>query len=123
RNAAALQPKLNITYLAPGQTGTWGTGWPVGAGTFELDITGTASGGSTLPLTYTNAPTPSIGANFFALALDATGTPLLPNLLVHLPLTGVIVPGDTIVINGGTSSSSFTVPAGFPGYLIVVQAA
>jgi len=123
RNAATLKPKLNITYLAPGQTGTWGVGWPVGAATFQLGITGTATGGNTLPITYTNAPTPSVGANFFALDLDAMGTPLLPNSLVYLPLAGTIIPGATIIISGGTGSTNFTVPAGFPGYLIVVQAA
>jgi hypothetical protein len=123
RNAAALQPKLNIIYLAPGQTGTWGTGWSVGTGTFQLSISGTAAGGSTVPFTFSNAPSPSVGVNFYSLALNAAGTPLLPNSFAYLPLSGPIVGGDTVLISGGVGASSFTVPVGFPGFLIVVQTA
>ena len=123
REAPALLPKIVVTYLAPGQTGTYGTGWPVGTGTFQLDISGTASGGSVLPITYSNAPSPSIGVNFFSLDINLTGTPLLPASLLYLPLSGVLIPGATILTAGGVSGSTFTVPSGFPGYLIVVQAA
>ena len=118
-----LLPKIVVTYLAPGQTGTYGTGWPVGTGTFELNISGTASGGSVLPITYANAPSPSIGVNFFSLDINLTGTPLLPASLVYLPLGGLLIPGATIITSGGVSGSTFTVPTGFPGYLIMVQAA
>lgn len=123
REAPGLLPKIVVTYLAPGQTGTYGTGWPVGTGTFELNISGTASGGSVLPITYANAPSPSIGVNFFSLDINLTGTPLLPASLVYLPLGGLLIPGATIITSGGVSGSTFTVPTGFPGYLIMVQAA
>jgi hypothetical protein len=122
RSAAALQPKLNIIYLAPGETGTWGVGWPVGAGTFELGISGTAAGGNVLPITYSNAPTPSVGANFFAIGLNAAGTPLAPNGLAYLPLTGTLITGNTFLTSGGVGSSTVTIPVGFPGFLLSVQA-
>jgi hypothetical protein len=123
REASNFQPKLNITYLAPGQTGTYGTGWPVGSGTFQLSISGTATGGNTLPITYTNAPSPSIGVNFFSLALNPIGTELLPNCFAYLPLNGVIISGSSFITSGGTGVSSFTVPSGSPGFLLNVQAA
>ena len=95
----------------------------MGSGTLQLSVSGTAIGGSVLPITYSNAPSPSVGANFFALALDPIGSPLLPNRLAYLPLTGAIISGDAFITSGGMGSTNFTVPAGFPGYLINVQAA
>ncbi|MFN3243196.1 MAG: DNRLRE domain-containing protein [Planctomycetota bacterium] len=124
REFGANPPRLTISYLAPGDTGTYGTGWLVNGSPFQLDVTGTASGGATLPITYNNAPSPSVGANFFSLDLDPVGSALLPNSLVYLPLTGQILPGATaFVTSGGSGADVFTVPAGFPGFLIVVQAA
>lgn len=125
REASGLQPKIQITYLAPGETGTYGTGWPVGSGTFELDVVGTANGGAVLPITYTNGPVSSIGANFFSLDLDAIGTPLLPASLVYLPLSQPIIDGGGAFLTSATGDGglTFTVPVGFPGFLIVVQAA
>lgn len=123
REAAALNPQLQITYLTPGQVGTYGIGCPVGAGTFQLSVSGTANGGSVLPITYSNAPTPSVGANFFSLALDPIGTPLFPSCSAYLPLAGTIISGDAFITSGGVGGTNFTVPSGFPGFLINVQAA
>lgn len=123
REALGLRPKLHITYLTPGQTGVYGTGCPVGGGTLQLDVTGTATGGAVLPITYSNAPSSSIGANFFSLALDPIGTPLFANCSAYLPLAGTIISGDAFVVVGGVGSTNFTVPVGFPGFLINVQAA
>jgi hypothetical protein len=86
-------------------------------------VTGTATGGAVLPITYSNAPSSSIGANFFSLALDPIGTPLFANCSAYLPLAGTIISGDAFVVVGGVSSTNFTVPVGFPGFLINVQAA
>jgi len=123
REFNSTPPSLTITYLSPGQTGTYGTGWPVNGAPFQLDVTGTANGGAVLPITYNNAPSPSVGANFFSLALDPVGTPLLPQSLAYLPLSGTLLPGAVFLTAGGASATTFTVPAGFPGVLIVVQAA
>lgn len=121
REAAAFQPKLVITYLAPGEVANYGVGWPVNGGTFQLDISGTANGGAVLPITWTNAPTPSIGINFFSLGYDPIGTTLLPASVFYLPLPGSYIDGPALLVSGGTASSSLTVPVGFPGFLIAVQ--
>jgi len=119
----ANRPTLEITYLTPGQTGNYGVGCPVGGGTFQLSLSGTATGGNVLPIIYTNAPSPSIGVNFFSLAIDPVGATLFPSCTVYLPLTGTIISGDTFLTAGGIGGTNFTVPVGFPGYLINVQAA
>tara|TARA_R110002072_G_scaffold302499_1_gene485854 strand:+ start:6269 stop:7339 length:1071 start_codon:yes stop_codon:yes gene_type:complete len=121
REAASFQPKLVITYLAPGEVGTHGVGWPVGAGTFGLTISGVANGGNVLTIDYVNAPSPSLGANFYTIGYDPVGTLLIPNGLLYLPLLAPKIPGPTLATVGGAASSTFTVPAGFPGYLIAVQ--
>ncbi|MFT4512621.1 MAG: hypothetical protein ACI89X_002280 [Planctomycetota bacterium] len=121
REAAAFNPKLVITYLAPGTVGTHGVGWPVNGGTFQLNISGTANGGDVVPITWTNAPTPSFGVNFFTIGYDPIGTTFLPNSALYLPLAAPKFPGPTIAVAGGTASSTFTVPVGFPGFLIAVQ--
>ena len=91
---------------------------------FQLDITGTASGGATLPITYSNAPgTLSVGANFLSIGLDPVGTALLPGSLLYLPFGGPLISGDGFVVSNGTGISLFSVPAGFPGYLVTIQAA
>ncbi len=123
REALALNPKLVITYLAPGEVANYGVGWPVNGGTFQLNVSGTANGGAALPITWTNAPTPSVGINFFSIGYDPIGTTLLPGSVLYLPLLGPHIAGPTLIVSGGSASSSFTVPNGFPGFLIAVQGA
>jgi hypothetical protein len=123
REAPVFKPELIITYLAPGTVATHGTGWPVNGAPFQLNLSGSANGGNVIPITLTNAPSPSIGANFFTIGYDPIGTTLIPNGQLYLPLLAPNFPGPTIIISGGTASSSFTVPSGFPGFLIAVQAA
>jgi len=123
REFGANPPRLTISYLAPGDVGTYGTGTTVGGAPFMLDLVGTGAGGSSVTINYSNAPTPSIGANFFSLDLDPVGTPLGPTTTVYLPVAGQLLPGDAFLTVGGTGTTQFTVPAGFPGYLITVQAA
>ncbi|MGC6488753.1 MAG: DNRLRE domain-containing protein [Planctomycetota bacterium] len=124
REFGSAPPTLRVTYLAPGQTGTYGTGWPVNGAPFQLDVTGTATGGATLPITYSNAPGPfSVGANFLSIGLDPVGTALLPGNQLYLPFAGPLISGGGFVVTGGVGVSFFTVPAGFPGYLVSMQAA
>jgi hypothetical protein len=116
--------RLVISYLAPGEVGSWGTGCPVGSGVMTLTPVGVASGGALVPLNYTNAPTSSIGTTFFALGLVASGIELFPSCPAYLPLSGVIVAGPTLLTDAaGNGTLSFSVPVGFPGYLIVCQGA
>jgi hypothetical protein len=125
RENIGQKPVLTVTYLAPGQTGQWGVGCPVGAGTFSTAWVGALIGGNTIQIAQTNAPALSIGANYFSLDLDASGTPLpVAGCTVYLPLSQPLIPGNVFVTDGaGTSSSPFVVPAGFPGFLINNQAA
>lgn len=118
------KPTLTVTYLAPGQNGTWGTGCPSGAGTFTTDFIGAPIGGTSIGIVQTNATPNSIGANYFALDLDPVGAPLpLPGCTVYLPLAQII-PGNVFLTSAsGTGGSPFNVPSGFPGYLIMCQAA
>ena len=117
-------PRLIVAYVMPGEARRWGSGCQVGAGTMQLTPVGVASGGNTIALNYSAAPTSSIGATFFALALNPLGVELLPNCTAYLPLAGAIVAGPSFLTNGsGNGASSFAVPAGFPGYLIVCQGA
>ena len=122
REAASMQPALTVTYLLPGQNGTWGTGCAVGAGPFAAAFSGTPSGGNTVQIVKTNAPATTVGADFFALALDPLGLPLLPGCSALLPLAEIL-PGSAFVTDaGGNATTSLAIPAGFPGYLIACQA-
>lgn len=117
-------PRLIVAYLMPGEVVAWGTGCPTGAGSMSLALSGVANGGVTIPLTYSNAPLSSIGATFFALDLAPVGAELFPSCLAYLPLAGVIVAGATFTTDAsGNGAASFTVPAGFPGFLVACQGA
>lgn len=119
----ATRPTLNVTYLLPGQNGTWGTGCAVGAGTFQAAWVGTPIGGQTMQIAKSAGPALSIGADFFTLSLNPAGAPLLPGCSVYLPLAEVI-PGSAFLTDAsGAGTSSLAIPTGFPGYLINCQAA
>lgn len=119
-----IPPSLSVTYVVPGAVVTWGTGCPVGAGTFGSTFVGSPVGGTTIQLVQSNAPASTIGANFFSLSLNPAGVPLLlPGCKVYLPLAQEIIAGNTFTTDPtGGAASSFGVPAGFPGYLVVTQA-
>ncbi len=123
RESAGQKPLLAVTYMLPGQNGTWGIGCPVGAGFFTTTWVGAPIGGATVQIAKTAATPLSIGADFFTLALDPLGTPLLPGCTLYLPFAQVI-PGAAFLTNAvGAGSSPFVIPTGFPGYLINCQAA
>ncbi len=123
RESSGVRPTLAVTWLAPGQNGTWGTGCAGGFGTFTTAWVGAPSGGSTMQIAHTAAAPLSVGVDFFALALDPVGLPLLPGCAILLPLAA-IVPGPSFTTDGsGAGASPFAVPNGFPGYLIACQAA
>lgn len=123
RESAVSPPTLTVTYIAPGQSATIGTGCPVGAGNYSVAFVGAPVGGTTIQITHGNAPTPSIGVTFFSLGLDTTGVPLLPGCTLYLPLALGIIGGDAFVVSGGSAVANFNVPAGFPGYLVACQGA
>lgn len=117
-------PRLIIAYLMPGQVTPLGTGCPTALGTMNLSLSGTANGGATIPLSYSSAPQSSIGATFFSLGVAPLGVELFPSCSVYLPLGAVLVPGATFTTDAsGIAADAFTVPAGFPGFLISCQGA
>jgi hypothetical protein len=122
RESPTNPPALHVTYLLPGQNGAWGTGCPVGAGNFTAAFSGAPIGGTTVQIPKTNAPVTSIGADFFALALDPLGTPLIPGCTVYLPLAEVLLGGVFVTDGAGSGSSSLALPVGFTGQLIACQA-
>lgn len=118
----ANRPTLTVSYLLPGQTGVWGTGCPSGAGTFTFAFTGSMVGGQTVNLTHTNGVANAIGANFFALQLNAPGIDLFPSCPAYLPPAGGWIAGNVFVFDAiGSVASPWPVPTGFPGLFFMSQ--
>lgn len=116
-------PRITVTYLTPGQVGNYGTGWLVNGSPFQLDISGTANGIAPMPIVYNNAPSPlTVGANFISFGLDPVGPTLPFGGSVYLTLSGPVIAGDVFTLAGGAGFSLFSIPSGFPGYLITLQA-
>ncbi|MFY9340945.1 MAG: DNRLRE domain-containing protein [Planctomycetota bacterium] len=123
RESPGPKPTLSVTYLVPGQNGAYGTGCPIGAGNFGAAWVGAPTGGNTVQINKTNAQPGSVGADYFALAVDPLGLPLQPGCTVYLPLLQIIPGGIFLTNPGGNGSNSFVIPNGFPGYLIACQSA
>jgi hypothetical protein len=114
-------PFLLVKYLAPGQAGAWGTGCPVGGGTFDLRIIGAPIGGSTIQLVHLNGPANSVAASFFSLDLNPIGVPLLPGCTLYLTS---VIPGFVAGLDGaGNGSAPWSLPTTWPGLYVVAQAA
>lgn len=124
RESGGAPPTLTITYVAPGQTATWGTGCAVGGQPFTLAMGGNAIGGQTLQFAQSNGPANGPAVNLLALDLDRAGFPMLPNCNLLLPQQGPIVTYNLLVLDGsGSGTTPWTVPTGFPGVMIVSQSA
>ncbi|HEB52193.1 MAG TPA: DNRLRE domain-containing protein [bacterium] len=120
-SSPSQRPKLSVTYLAPGDTGSWGTGCPT-TSPLQLLVTGPATSGNTVTLAYGNAPAASIGATFWSLQLDTVGTPVASGC--SLFLGGTIVPGNAFLTDAlGNAGDSFAIPPTSPGFLVVCQGA
>ncbi|MFY9342499.1 MAG: DNRLRE domain-containing protein [Planctomycetota bacterium] len=122
RESTGLRPSLVVAYLLPGQNGTWGLGCPTQVGNPTVGFLGTPVGGSSIQLAKSNFPW-CVAIEFFALAIDPLGVPVLPpgwvGCSAHLPEAEWII-GNSSVING-SATSAFAVPLGFPGYLVACQ--
>jgi hypothetical protein len=124
RESTGTTPTLSVTYVTAGHTGVWGNGCAVGAGTFTFAWSGVLSGGSPIQLVLGNGPANQIGADFFSFGLDPVGTPLAPSCNLYLPFAAGIITGSMFTLSGaGAAATSLTVPAGFPGFLVVSQSA
>lgn len=123
RETTGVRPTLTVTYLLPGQNGTWGSGCAVGAGTFAAAWIGAPVGGTTVQIGKTNAPPASVGADFFALALDPQGVSLAPGCTQYLPSAEILLGGTFWTDGAGAATTSLLLPVGFPGHLVHCQAA
>lgn len=123
RESTGVRPTLVVTYLLPGQLGSWGSGCASTLGNFTTSWVGAPIGGGSMQVAISDGEPSTVGASFFALALDPAGTQLLPGCAALLPLAAMI-PGPAFVVDGsGQASNPFAVPVGFPGYLIACQSA
>lgn len=124
RESPGSPPQLRVSWLAPGQTGAFGTGCPLVGGPLQTTFVGVPQGGAPIDVLQSDAPPGAIGVTFYALALDPVGTLLAPACRLHLPLGGALIPGNAFVTDvSGAATSSLLLPAGFPGTLVVGQAA
>jgi hypothetical protein len=119
-------PRITVTYLAPGQVGNYGTGWPVNGAPFQLDASGSATGPNPfqVPVTFSNAPGPlSVGALFLSFELDPVGTLLPGGGPLYLPISGPLIDGGVFTVASGFGATLLNLPGGFPGFLVTMQAA
>jgi hypothetical protein len=124
RESAGVRPFLAVTYVAPGQAGTFGVGCPSGSGNFQFVFVGSSIGGNTMNLVHLNGPPGSVAVNFFSLGFDPAGVSLLPGCTIHLPLAQPLIPGFTVFLDGqGNGSSSWTLPTIYPGLYVASQSA
>ncbi|MBL9078367.1 MAG: hypothetical protein JNL08_12730 [Planctomycetes bacterium] len=119
------KPRLTVTYLLPGQIGTWGTGCPTTAGTFGTNWIGPMIGGTTVQLGHTGATPNSVGVNYFALDLYQPGALLLPSCNLYLPITLSWIPGFVFLTDGAGNGvpAAWNVPSIYPGLYFVSQSA
>lgn len=124
RESLGVRPQLAVTYVLPAQNAAWGTGCAVGSGPYALAYVGAPIGGTAIQLAQTNGPASAAGVNLFSLGLDPVGAPQPPGCRLYLPLGQPIVSGPLFVGNAsGSASATIGVPVGFPGILLVAQAA
>ncbi len=124
RESPVAPPRLVVSWLPRGQAGAWGVGCPVGAGNAATQFVGAPLGGATIGIAHTAMPASGLGAEFFAFELDPLGALLAPACRVHLPLAAPPLPGGLFFLDAtGTATTSLFLPPGFPGFLVVAQAA
>lgn len=122
RESATNKPTLTVSYLMPGQTGSWGTGCPSGPGTFTFAFLGPMIGGTTVQLAHSNGTPNDLGFNIFALELYQPGLPLMPSCNLYLPLSGNWILGNAFVFDAsGSALSPWPVPTAYPGLFFMSQ--
>jgi len=122
RESLGTKPTLHVTYVVPGQGGTWGTGCPTANGAFGFAFGGAIVGGTTLPLLHTSGPSNGLAGNFFALDLDPAGVALAPGCTVWLPGNQPFIAGFLLVLDGaGNGAVPWTLPTNYPGLFFMSQ--
>lgn len=122
RESLGTKPVLHVTYVLPGQGGTWGTGCPTTNGAFAFTFGGAIVGGTTIQLQHASGPANSVGANFFALDFDPVGATLLPGCTVWLPANQSLIAGFLVLLDGaGNGTTPWTLPTNYPGLFFMSQ--
>lgn len=122
RETPGFGPRLTVTWLQPGATGSFGTGCALGGTPPMLSFVGAPLGGSAITIAHTQAPATSVGVDVFALGLAPLGTVLTGTCTVFL--TDPLIFGSVFTTDGaGTATTSLFLPAGFPSVLVAGQAA
>jgi hypothetical protein len=113
------RPVLTVVYLQPGGSGSFGTG--CGSG-FTLQVNGSTTGGGTLQFVQSNGPSGGLAATLLGLGMQPTTLYQGCNLYLATSLPIVTYSVLTLDPSGG-STTSFVVPSGLAGLLVVGQAA
>lgn len=121
RENTSNKPSLEVTYLMPGQVGTYGLSCSAASTGFTETYVGFPTGGNTVQIVQTNAPANSFGYNVLAFTLEPAGVPLAPGCTAYLPLGAIIVANLFPTDAFGSASTPFPLPNGFPGSLVAAQ--
>lgn len=117
-------PSLTVTYVTPGQTGTYGSGCLVGGQPFTHTMTTPFTSGASINLVQSNGPPGVLAGNMLSLAFDPIGTTLVPGCPAYLPLGPLIITHSLVFLDAnGAAVTALALPAGFPGVAIFSQSA
>jgi hypothetical protein len=124
RHGSFLPPSLSLTYILPGQSSVIGQGCPILGQPFSLQVQGALGGGNTAQVLQTQGPPNQLAVNLLSLGFSQPGIPLLAQCNLHLPLGGLIVTNNVLVLDGsGAGTTALTLPGGFAGTLLALQSA
>ncbi|MBL8737146.1 MAG: DNRLRE domain-containing protein [Planctomycetes bacterium] len=120
RESGGSGPELVVDFLAPGQTGVWGTGCGALAPTTQW--LGVPAPGGAVVLEDT-ATVGSVGWHAFAFRLVPGGVALATGCSSYLPLDELIVANSFVVGPSGVETLVLPIPVGLPPMLLVAQTA
>lgn len=121
RESTINKPTLNVTYLLPGQVGTYGISCSAASSGFTETFVGLPTGGNTIQIVQTNAPANSTGWNVLAFSLEPAGVPLAPGCIAYVPLGAFVIINIFGTDGAGSASTPLSLPNGFAGAWAVGQ--
>lgn len=121
RENSANKPTLQVTYLLPGEVGTYGISCSAASSGFTETYVGFPTGGNTVQIVQTNAPANSTGYNVLAFSLEPAGVALAPGCIAYVPLGALVIANMFPTDGAGSASTPFPLPNGFPGAYVVAQ--
>jgi hypothetical protein len=120
RESGGSGPELVVDFLAPGETGVWGTG--CGASAPVTQWLGVPVPGGAVVLEDT-APSGSVGWHVFAFRLVPGGVALGSGCSSYLPLDELVVANSFVVGPSGVETLLLPIPLGLTPTLLVAQTA